>query len=218
MRKEDNDFRPDLINMMFGVPGMEDQFALEVNKLLNTIPKNSHTKKVWTSYIKLNPEGDSEEEILEDVIQDCWIHFLEHKDEIKTEKVSSFIITGAFYVLLSKVRDLTRERKRIISALVEDLNLTYSQDFDKLSDEELFKISQNLTTEVKRIYRRQTVVQLEKKTYRVIKEYSSLEEAANTTGINNSNISKVLRHKAKSAGGFIWFYSDDPTLKTVGER
>jgi len=218
MRKEDSDFRPDLINMLFGVPEMEDQFALEVNKLLKAIPRHSVTRKVWASYMELNPEGDSEEEILEDVIQDCWVHFLEHKEEMKTEKVSSFIITGALYVILGKVRDLTRERKRIVSALLEDLNLTYSQDFDKLSDEELFKISQSLTTEVKRIYRRQTVVQLEKKTYRILKEYSNLEEASKATGISNSNISQVLRHKRKSAGGFLWFYSDDPSLKTVGER
>ena len=42
----------------------------------------------------------------------------------------------------------------------------------------------------------------------LIVEFPSLMEASRQTGIDQSNICHCLKGKAKSAGGFYWFYSD----------
>lgn len=43
-----------------------------------------------------------------------------------------------------------------------------------------------------------------------ISTYMSEKDAKNQTGISSSTISDVLRGRKKSAGGFLWFYADDP--------
>lgn len=38
----------------------------------------------------------------------------------------------------------------------------------------------------------------------IIKQYNSIREAGEATGINANNISKVINYKKKSTGGFLW--------------
>lgn len=42
----------------------------------------------------------------------------------------------------------------------------------------------------------------------LIRKYFSIAEAAKTTGIDSSSISKCCRGKLKSTGGFIWKYEE----------
>jgi group I intron endonuclease len=53
-----------------------------------------------------------------------------------------------------------------------------------------------------------SVMQFSKKNI-FIKQYDSIKEAANITGVPNNNICKVCKNKRDSAGGFIWRYSDE---------
>ena len=50
------------------------------------------------------------------------------------------------------------------------------------------------------------ILQINKDTGDIIKEYPSIMEAERQLGIANTNISACCRDKAKSAGGYIWKY------------
>lgn len=43
---------------------------------------------------------------------------------------------------------------------------------------------------------------------KLLKEYTSLKNAEEETGIFKSNISRVCKGKLKSTGGFIWKYKE----------
>ena len=47
------------------------------------------------------------------------------------------------------------------------------------------------------------------KQYVFIRTYNSPLEAAKETGIDISSITRCLNHQRKSAGGYIWLYSND---------
>jgi group I intron endonuclease len=47
-----------------------------------------------------------------------------------------------------------------------------------------------------------------------IKEYTSISEAGRTSGVKKSNIQRTLAGSSKTAGGFIWKYTDEKNLKT----
>lgn len=50
------------------------------------------------------------------------------------------------------------------------------------------------------------ILQIDKNTGEVIKEYPSIKDASKQLGIDQSQISKCAKGKEKSAGGFIWRY------------
>lgn len=47
---------------------------------------------------------------------------------------------------------------------------------------------------------------------KLLNVFISLKEASKITGVNESSIGQVCKHKLKSAGGFLWKYSDDNTF------
>lgn len=53
---------------------------------------------------------------------------------------------------------------------------------------------------------RKSVLQYDKN-YNFIKKYNSLLEAEKETGVSNGNISNCCKSKSKTAGGYIWEYS-----------
>jgi hypothetical protein len=50
------------------------------------------------------------------------------------------------------------------------------------------------------------VLQIDKRTGKVIQEFKSIMQAERETGINNSSICACCKGKLKTAGGFIWRY------------
>lgn len=52
----------------------------------------------------------------------------------------------------------------------------------------------------------QRIVCKDKKTKDIVGTYETIMAAQNATGVDNSNIGKCLRGKAKSAGGYLWEY------------
>jgi hypothetical protein len=59
----------------------------------------------------------------------------------------------------------------------------------------------------------------------LIQKFNSAKDAAEKTGISNSNICRCCRNKCNSAGGFVWQYEDEKvvrvnedTFKRVGNR
>lgn len=50
------------------------------------------------------------------------------------------------------------------------------------------------------------IVCRDKKTKDIVGTYETIMAAQNATGVDNSNIGKCLRGKAKSAGGYLWEY------------
>jgi len=61
--------------------------------------------------------------------------------------------------------------------------------------------------------RRRPVIQYDKNGSEIT-SYPSVMIAERKTGVKNSNIIKVCRNKLKSAGGFMWKYSDKSNLNT----
>ena len=59
------------------------------------------------------------------------------------------------------------------------------------------------------------IIQMDKNTGSIIKEYESIKKASEITNIGFKNISKVLRGTNKTAGGYIWRYQDE-YLKKIG--
>lgn len=56
------------------------------------------------------------------------------------------------------------------------------------------------------------VYQIDKNTLEIIKQYSSITEAAKTTNICDSAICNSCKNKVRTAGGFIWKYSDSELI------
>jgi len=59
--------------------------------------------------------------------------------------------------------------------------------------------------------RSKPVYQIDKKTLKIIKEYSSASEAARETKFDASSIASVARGRKKSIGGYYWKYVEDYT-------
>ena len=51
------------------------------------------------------------------------------------------------------------------------------------------------------------------KSYDYVAIYDSLTEAERVTGINKANICNCLKDRYKSAGGYVWTYTDLTVLK-----
>lgn len=62
-------------------------------------------------------------------------------------------------------------------------------------------------------YRERAVFKIEPETGKVIREYKNCSTAALITHISASNICHAVKGRTKTAGGYVWRYSDEYNLK-----
>lgn len=98
---------------------------------------------------------------------------------------------------------LTEREQYWIDTLSPDLNMTSTADNHwKLSEE---TIAKRTLKQVKSIYQYDLDGNL-------IRKWDSIKQAGETLGINRPSISNCLKGRYKSAGGFIWKYSEVSVL------
>lgn len=177
------------------------------------IPTASQTSKMYDLAAELFDGSYN----FDDLIQDCLIKLVEANDRgylnHATDHLDRFIVQCAAWVLHDYVEKQLR-RKKIVRHEPISEEAENSPYFDNFDDEEIL-------TEAAEQYKAYTpgekkegekVIQLEKKSYKKIAEFSSISEAAKATGISRSNISEMLSGKRKTAGGFLWVKSSNPLI------
>ena len=154
----------------------------------------------------------------DDFIQDCLIKLWEYIVEMKLvhpDGITTYITTAVRYKLLDFIKRESR-RKRI--ATFEDMSEAETTPyFDNFDDEEkLYTASEAMKDyEPGEKQPEEKIVQFEKNTYKKVAEFSTIAEAAEATGIDKGNISKVLSGKGKTAGGYIWVKSTNPLIEVL---
>lgn len=98
------------------------------------------------------------------------------------------------------------ENKRVVNHKDNDPNNNNVENLEWATDSENTQHSYD-ETDRGRAYKK--VLQIDKKTGEVLKEFASFKDAQNETGIHYTSISKVANGKIKSAGGYIWKYKEE---------
>lgn len=188
-------------------------FFAEADKYLrNIIPTAPQTIKVYkAAEVFFTGAYD-----YDDLIQDCLLKLWEQVVGLNlyhTDGITTYLINLAKFEMADFIEKQSR-RNRIATTNELDINTPF---FDGFDDEEML-------TEVVEQYKDyepgekkdgEKVVQVEKKTYKVVATFNSISEAAKATGINRANISSVLSGRGKTAGGFIWIKDSNPLFGAI---
>lgn len=98
------------------------------------------------------------------------------------------------------------ENKRVVNHKDNDPNNNHVNNLEWATDSENTLHSYRETDRERLV---KGIIQIDKKTGKIIKEFASLKEAQEETGINYTNISKVANGQGKSAGGYVWKFKEE---------
>lgn len=185
-------------------------FFSEAEKYIrDTVPSSPITKKIYGKAV----EFFSESYDFNDYVQDCLLKLWEYIVEANLyhhEGITYYISIAARNILYDFVEKQARRRRvATFNDLSEAETSPYFDNFD--DEEELFTAAQAYKAyEPGEKKEDEKVLQVEKKTYKLVATFNSISEAAKKTGVGRTNISEVLSGKRKTAGGFIWVKSSNP--------
>lgn len=202
--------------MMKYNPSQQVVFFSEVEKYVRVaIHEIADIRKIYEGANELF--GGYYEE--EDLVQDCILKVFELiKEEklIDASGLTSYIGNVIKNVLMNYIRkESNRSYIVTITALDDNLSLGY-EDYHDFAEEDLSSIAKNVEETAPKKNRSNKVFQVTKN-YKKVAEFNTLEEAAEATGIQKGHISECCRHKRKSAGKYLWFFSNDNLCELLNE-
>lgn len=155
----------------------------------------------------------------DDLVQDCVLRVFELLEEEKLVDASgltSYIGNVIKNVLMNYIRkESNRGYIVTITALDDNLVIGYD-DYHDFAEEDLSSIAKNVEAAAPKKNSSVKVIQVSKN-YKKVAEFDTLEEAAKETGVQKGHISECCRHKRKSAGSYLWLFSNDKLCDLLNE-
>ena len=155
----------------------------------------------------------------DDLVQDCVIKVYEliGNEKMKDSSgLASYIGNVIKNVLMNYVRkESNRNYIATFTALDDNINIGY-EDYHDFAEEDLSSLA-NCVGAAPKKNSSNKVFQVTKN-YKKVAEFNTIEEAAAETGIPKSNISACCSHKRKTAGKFIWMFSNDNLCNLINEE
>ena len=191
-------------------------FFTEAEKCLKAlVPAAEQTKRLFNEANKYLDSAYS----IEDIYQDCLIYLWEKITDdcqVNSEYVEQYIVNCAKYKLFDFIkRESNRNRIATFSPLDDNINVGY-EDYHDFAEEDLSSLA-NCVGAAPKKNSSNKVFQVTKN-YKKVAEFNTIEEAAAETGIPKSNISACCSHKRKTAGKFIWMFSNDNLCNLINEE
>lgn len=191
-------------------------FFTEAEKCLRTlVPIAEQTKRLYNEAKKYLDGSYS----MDDIYQDCLISLWEKladECEIKPEYLEAYIVNGAKYKLFDFIKkESNRSSIASFCGLDDSFDVAY-EDYHDFAEEDLSSIAKNVEAAAPKKNSSVKVIQVSKN-YKKVAEFDTLEEAAKETGVPKSNISACCSHKRKSAGSYLWLFSNDKLCDLLNE-
>lgn len=155
----------------------------------------------------------------DDLVQDCVLKVFELIEEEKlldASGLTSYIGNVIKNVLMNYIRkESNRGYIVTVTALDDNIAVAY-EDYHDFAEEDLSSIAKNVEAAAPKKTSGNKVYQVSKN-YKKVAEFDTLEEAAKETGVPKSNISACCSHKRKTAGKYLWFFSNDNLCDLLNE-
>lgn len=187
-------------------PKAANDFFREIEKMLRQLIYTSRkTSGLYYIFMKYHSLDD-----LNDLIQDCqmslWEKMLDGQFK-DINRIEGYVLGIAKNILLNILKKNSSNIENDFEEINED-TIGATDVKIKKSTEELDRISQNyLTTKFKRVNNRE-VSQFNTK-FVFVRSYKNIAQASQESGVDITAISRCCRHIRKTAGGYIWLFSDD---------
>lgn len=142
------------------------------------------------------------------------------KNPILGKKVVQYDINGNFIQIFDNAYTASKEVKVDASRIREACNLKQKTSGGYQWRWHSENIEKNIGSVTEKTLARTKIKQYD--LYgNFIREYNSIKEAAEETGVNYACISRVIRHQQKTSGGFLWTKEDEkpqPTKKEIEKK
>lgn len=182
-------------------------FFSEAEKCLRIlIPTSSKTAGLYKQHFGSYGTADD----YEDLIQSCLLALWENAVNGKiaaTDKIDGYISAIARNQLLVMIYQNTKPTSSALTfELEEECSSSAYEDTD--IDTSILEAVEDFHTDVEKYNYNKEVSQFSTD-FCYISSYKNAFEASKKTGVAVSSISRCVRHQRKTAGGYIWLYSDD---------
>lgn len=199
----------DLFPYVLKDPKAAETFFIEAKRCFNTlIPTSSKTASLFRIHFGKHATADDYEDLLQTCLATLWERICE-QDKIDPNKIDGYISSIARYRLLNQIYENSKPTSPHNTREVSERYENNTDVFESMReiDDDVIEAAKNFDS-YKKAEGSKEVSQFSKQ-YVFIRTYNSPLEAAKATGIDISSITRCLNHQRKSAGGYIWLYSND---------
>ena len=188
-----------------------NKFFKEVEKMLRQLIFISRKTSGLMSVFYTYHSRDDFDDLIQEILTALW-------EKIKTgvfngtDRIEGYVLGIAKFQLLIFFRkdkiDLANDYCEVDEESVEGKEIVGDEDVKvSLSEEELERIAKSYGRDFEKTINKE--VSQFSRNYVFVASYKNMIEASRKTGVSITSISRCCHHKRKSAGGYIWLYSDD---------
>lgn len=192
-------------------PKAANDFFREVEKMVRQLIFISRKTSGLMSVFYAYHSRDDFDDLIQEILTALWER-IQSGVFNGTDRIEGYVLGIAKFQLLIFFRkdkiDLANDYYEVDEDSVKGKQVVGDEDVKvSFSEEELERIAKNYGRDFSKVVNKE--VSQFSRNYVFVASYKNMVEASRKTGIDITAISRCCRHQRKSAGGYIWLYSDD---------